>query len=143
LYVIDYNWTGSQMVVRVVKSTNGGISWSSPVNVAGNNPKNDEFFPWINVSKKGIVGASWLDRRNDPANHNYEAFGAHSSDGTSWSTNLDLSAQPSNPSNDGFGGGFMGDYTGNAWTDSALYVSWMDTTLTGSDTQDAVGGFHL
>ncbi|MBV9102094.1 MAG: exo-alpha-sialidase, partial [Candidatus Eremiobacteraeota bacterium] len=143
LYVIEYTWTGTQMVVRVITSTNGGKTWSKPVNVAGKNPKNDEFFPWINVSSAGTVGASWLDRRNDPANVNYEAFGAYSSNAKKFSKNLDLSAKPSNPNNDGFGSGFMGDYTGNFWAGSkALYVSWMDTTFTNTDCQDAVGGFQ-
>ena len=33
----------------------------------------------------------------------------------------------SNPNNDGFGGAFMGDYTGNIWTGTTLHASYMDT----------------
>ena len=42
---------------------------------------------------------------------------------------------------DGFGGGFMGDYTGNAWdaAKQTLFASWSDTR-NGTDTQDEVGG---
>jgi hypothetical protein len=46
----------------------------------------------------------------------------------------------SNPFNDGFGGGFMGDYTGNTWAGATLFASWMDSRdLTVM--QDEVGGF--
>jgi len=47
----------------------------------------------------------------------------------------------SNPLNDGFGGSFMGDYTGNAWDGATLYASWMDSR-NGSFMQDEVGGIR-
>jgi hypothetical protein len=35
---------------------------------------------------------------------------------------------------DGFGGGFMGDYIGNIWAGNTLHSSWIDTrTGTGQD----------
>lgn len=139
LYVTDYNWTGTYMKVQVASSTNGGKKWSKPVGVAPESDKHDQFFPWINVSSTGLVGATWLDRRNDSANINYDAFGGASSDGGATYPNLQLSTVSSNPFNDGFGSGFMGDYTGNAWAGNTLFASWSDTR-SGSDTQDEVGG---
>ena len=129
LYVVYYNWTGAYMQVRVATSVDGGNTWtSSPVATASD--QHDQFFPWLNVSKKGVVGVSWLDRRNDPKNHDYEAFAAFSTDGgATFGTNYQLSQQPSNPQNDGAGGRHMGDYTGNAWAGAnTLYVSYMDTS---------------
>ena len=90
------------------------------------------------------MGISWLDRRNDPNNVDYEAFAAFSVDGgASLSRNIKLSSQPSNPFNDGFSQyHFMGDYTGNAWSPDGktFYVTYTDTT-TGID-QDFLAGLQ-
>jgi hypothetical protein len=137
LYVTFYNWTGSQLQVEVSTSTNGGSSWGAPVRVT--TAKNDEFFPWLTVSATGIVGVTWNDRRNDPSNLSYEEFGALSSDGASFGTNFQIASQPSNPLHDGFGGGFMGDYTGNVWAGKSLYAVWTDTRG-GVNGQEFVGG---
>jgi hypothetical protein len=102
--------------------------------------KNDQFFPWLNVDKKGNVGVTWFDRRNDASNINYEEFGTWSSDGgNSFATNLQLADQPSNPNNDGVCGCFIGDYSGNAWNGKKLFAAWTDTR-NGSYAQDYVGG---
>src|ERR1022692_672593 len=68
LYVVYYNWTGSQMKVYVTHSTDGGTTWSAGVAVAPATATHDQFFPWLNVSARGTVGVTWLDRRNDAAN---------------------------------------------------------------------------
>jgi hypothetical protein len=140
LYVVDYNWTGTYMQVRVASSTDGGNTWSSPVNVAPKSDKHDQFFPWLNVDSKGNVGVTWLDRRNDSSNINYEAFATWSSDGgSSFKTNVQIADTASNPFDDGFGSGFMGDYSGNAWFGNKLFASWTDTR-NGSYSQDEIGG---
>jgi len=140
LYVVYYTWTGSQMKVNVTHSTDGGTTWSAGVPVAPSTATHDQFFPWINVSVVGTVGVSWLDRRNDPNNVNYDAFTAFSgTGGASFGGNQKITSVMSDPFNDGFGGGFMGDYTGNTWDRATFYASWMDTR-NGSFTQDEVGG---
>ena len=103
----------------------------------------DQFFPWLSISSSGVVGVTWLDRRNDPANISYQPFAAVSTDGgASFGNNFNLyksNKKLSNPNNDGMNGFFMGDYTGNAWANSMLYTSWMDS-LNGQRMQDEVGG---
>lgn len=136
LYTVFYNFTGTQMQVEVSTSTNGGSTWSAPVRVT--TAANDEFLPWLTVSPTGVVGATWMDRRNDPSNVNYEEFGALSTNGSSFGTNFQLASQPSNPFNDGFGGAFIGDYTGNYWASKTLYAVWTDTR-NGID-QEFIGG---
>lgn len=137
LYLAFYNYT-TFMNVEVAKSTDGGTTWSAPVKVVPPSVTHDQFFPWINVSPTGLVGVTFLDRRDDPANINYEAFLATSKNGTAF-RDKKLSSAVSNPNNDGFSGAFMGDYTGNAWAGKTLYSSWMDTRSNVS--QDEVGGF--
>ena len=142
LYVMDYNWNGHYMKERVTSSADGGTTWSRPAGVTPRSDKHDQFFQWINVSPNGLLGATWLDRSLDPNNINYDAFAATSSDGgATFGTNYRLTTVSSNPFNDGFGSGFMGDYTGNAWDagKQTLFMSWSDTR-NGTDTQDEVGG---
>ena len=141
LYVVMYNWTGTQMQVQVATSTTGGTTWHAPVHVAPKTATHDQFFPWLSVSSTGLVGVTWLDRRNDAANVSYEAFSALSSNGgVSFGVNHQIATVASNPNNDGFGGSFMGDYTGNYWSGLTLYASWMDSRG-GAVMQDEVGGF--
>lgn len=142
LYIAYYQWTGTFLKLFVASSSDGGSTWKSMA-VAPPSDMHDQFFPWISVSSAGVVGVSWLDRRNDPQNINYEAFAAFSTDGgASFGRNIDLSAKPSNPNNDGFNAGshFMGDYTGNSWSadGATLFVTFTDTT-TGVD-QDFITG---
>jgi len=128
LYVAFYNWTGNQMRVMVATSSNGGKTWKIKA-VGDSKAKNDEFFQWLNVNSKGVVGVTWDDRRHDATNTSYESFAAFSNNGgVSFGKNIDLSAAPSNPNNDGFGGTFLGDYTGNYWADDTLYNTYTDTS---------------
>jgi hypothetical protein len=143
LYVVYYTWTGTQMKVFVTRSTNGGTTWSAGVPVAPSSATHDQFFPWINVASNGQIGATWLDRRNDPNNLLYDSFlGGSSNGGVSFPLNAKLTSVMSNPNNDGFGGGFMGDYTGNTIAGATLYASWMDMR-NGSFSQDFVGGYKV
>lgn len=142
LYVVYYHWTGTQLKVFVTHSTNG-ISWSAGVPVAPASATHDQFFPWLNVAANGEIGATWLDRRNDPGNLLYDAFlGGSSNGGASFPLNVKLSNAMSNPNNDGFGGAFMGDYTGNTIAGSTLYASWMDSRNQ-FFMQDEVGGYRV
>jgi hypothetical protein len=142
VYFAIYNWTGTRLQMEVVSSSNGGSAWGSPVIVNPSSATGDQFFQWLNVNSMGTVAVTWLDRRNDPSNVSYQPFIALSRFGGAKFT-LGHAASPnlSNPLNDGFGGTFMGDYTGNAYNGLTLYQSYMDTT-TGTS-QDFVTGTLL
>jgi len=145
VYVSMYSWTGTYMRVGVIRSTDGGDSWSKPVPVAPPSNTHDQFFPWISVSPTGLVGVSWLDRRNDPANVNYQAFAAISTDGgKTFQPNIRLTSSFSDPNQNGYPQNlWMGDYTGNTWAGPNNFVAaWMDSS-NGIDMQDVVGGIRL
>ena len=144
LYVVMYTWTGTYMRVQVVRSTDGGNTWSKPVPVAPPSDTHDQFFPWLSVSPTGLVGVSWLDRRNDPANIDYQAFAAISSDGGQTFPNVQLTTAFSNPNVNGYeDNAWMGNYTGNTWDGPNYFVAaWMDSS-NGVDMQDVVGGIRL
>jgi hypothetical protein len=141
LYVSMYNWTGTFMQVQVARSIDGGSTWSKPVFVAPG-ITHDQFFPWISVSPTGLVGVSWLDRRNDPANVEYQEFGAISTNGgLSFQPNAQLTTGFSNPTT-GMGTS-IGNYTGNTWDGPNYFVAaWMDNSQT-TNMQDFVGGIRL
>jgi hypothetical protein len=124
-----YNFRNGAMKIQVVSSTDGGSTWSAPKVVVPASVPGDQFFPWINVNNaSGEIAVTWLDRRNDPGNLLYEAFGASSTNGgASYPLNTRLSSAKSDPFDDGFGGGFMGDYTGSAWAGNTLFMSYVDT----------------
>jgi len=144
LYVAMYTWTGSYLRVQVIRSTDGGTTWSKPVRLAPKSDTHDQFFPAISVSPTGRVGVSWLDRRNDPNDIDYEAFAAFSDDGgQSFGPNWQLTTAFSNPKNNGTGNNWLGDYTGNTWRDDGIFIAaWMDTS-NGSYVDDMVGGVRL
>ena len=141
LYVAMYNWTGTFLQVQVIRSTDGGAHWSKPVPVAPPSDTHDQFFPAISVSPTGLVGVSWLDRRNDPANHRYQAFAAISTDGGITFPNTQLTKAFSNPDKNGHYN-WMGDYTGNTWAGGNFIAAWMDSS-NGVDMQEVIGGIRL
>jgi Neuraminidase (sialidase) len=142
LYVAMYSWTGTYMRVQVIRSTDDGKTWSQPVPLAPKTDTHDQFFPAISVSPSGLVGVSWLDRRNDPGNHKFQAFAAFSNDGGKrFNRNWQLTKAFSDPD---VGGpdGFMGDYTGNTWSGGNFIAAWMDSS-NGTDMQEVIGGIRL
>jgi hypothetical protein len=143
LYVAMYNWTGSYLRVQVIRSTDGGVTWSKPVYLAPKKDTHDQFFPSISVSSTGKVGVSWLDRRNDPKNIDYQAFAAISTDGgKSFGANWQLTKAFSDPRTNGTENNWMGDYTGNTWSGDTFIAAWMDSS-NGVDMQEVVGGVRL
>jgi hypothetical protein len=101
-----------------------------------------QFFPSLSVSPTGKVGVSWLDRRNDPNNIDYQGFAAISSDGgRSFRPNWQLTTAFSNPNQNG-GNNWMGDYIGNTWAGADFLAAWMDSS-NGIDMQEVIGGIRL
>jgi len=141
LYVSMFNWTGTQQQVLVVNSKDGGNTWSQPVPVAPPSDTHDQFLPWLSVSSTGLLGVSWLDRRNDPDNVNYQAFAEISKDGgQTFQTNVALTPKLSNPNLNG--NDYLGDYAGNTWVGSTFLAVWPDTS-NGVNVQEVIGGVKL
>jgi hypothetical protein len=137
LYVADYHYTGEHMQLRVTGSVDDGATWGTPVVVNGNSTR-DQFLYWLSVSETGIVGVTYLHRSRG----SYRNYAALSTDrGATWKFNRAISDIPSRFSEDGFGGSFMGDYSGNVWTGDILHASWVDTRR--GVGQDYTGGVSL
>jgi hypothetical protein len=83
--------------------------------------------PSLSVSSTGLVGVSWLDRRNDPADVKYQAFAAISTDRGQTFPITQLTKAFSNPDQSG-DPNWMGDYTGNTWVGGDSFAAWMDSS---------------
>ncbi len=128
-------WSGNnganQSDVFVARSLDGGGTWLPPLRVNDDPPDDprDQFFPWIAVTRAGIVRVMWGDDRLDVANEGgrlYDVFLADSDDqGTSFGSNRRVSTASSDPNDSGFEQqSFIGDYFGISasgvpvWTDT-------------------------
>jgi hypothetical protein len=116
--------------IDVSLSDNGGMTWSDArtISLEGHSPApNNQFFPWIAATPQGRFVAIWLDRRQDPANHDIGTFEAWSDDnGDTW-RNRRISTETWDPDFGFFtSGAFIGDYSGLAANDTVIYPSWTD-----------------
>ncbi len=109
LYV---NWTdqrngAADTDVWLIKSTNGGQSWSTPVRVNEDASQRQQFFTWMTIDQStGYLYFVFYDRR-DHAGDSTDVFLAMSRDGGGTFINRRLSESPFLPNNNIF----FGDYT--------------------------------
>ena len=124
--------TGSDCDVYVIKSTNGGTTWSSPIRAnqdpAGLGKKH--YFPWITSDPtNGFVSIVYYDDRNVGSTQD-EVYTSNSSDGgeTWWDLKVsDVSFTPAPIP--GLADGYMGDYLANHARDGWVYPTWADNRL--------------
>lgn len=55
--------------VYLLRSTDGGTTWSPPLRVNDDATPTDQWQPSVAVAPDGTVGVAWYDRRNDPVNN--------------------------------------------------------------------------
>lgn len=113
--------------IWLIKSTDGGDSWSEPRRVNDDGPGKHQFFTWMAVDQ----AAGWLwfvfyDRRNYPDNRT-DVYMAVSADGGETFTNFKVSESPFAPTS----GYFFGDYTNVAAHNNVVRPIW--TRLVGSN----------
>ncbi len=104
-------------------SDDQGASWSKPVLVAPPLGQHDQFMGCVAVSDAGVVGMTWLDRRDDPDNLLYRAYHAFSDDGGRTFTGV--AAVATAPSDPNVWHGL--DVAGCVWAGDRLVAAWPDT----------------
>jgi hypothetical protein len=105
----------------------GSWTWTSALKINDDTDpaaSHDQFEPWIDVKPDGTIDVAWYDRRNDPADLNWDVYIAKSTDGgSSFSANVRLSdtsfATPIVGSE-----GWMGEYLGLAADANNAYVAF-------------------
>ncbi len=106
--------------IFLIKSTDGGQNWGSPVQVNDDTGITDQAFPWIDIKPDGTIDVAWYDKRNSANDDAWDVYIAKSTDGgASFSTNYLLSdftaAAPS---------GWFGEYLGLAVDSTDAYVAF-------------------
>ncbi len=117
--------------INLVRSTDYGLSWSSPVRVNDDATSTDQWMPSVSVDLNGKVYVCWYDSRVDPANNLLtQLYGAVSTNGGQSFVNGPISNIAMNPNNMAVGqpGGekYMGDYIGISAMGNTSYSAWMD-----------------
>jgi hypothetical protein len=115
------NRTGNAEILSS-RSLDRGVTWSKPIMVNDDTTTNDHFFPWMTVSH-GLISIDFYDRRLDPRNHLIDVFYAESANGgVSFSPNLRITDQHSDPGTLSF----IGDYIGIASNGTLAHPVWTD-----------------
>jgi len=117
--------------ILLIKSTNGGTNWSSPVRV-NDVTTGDQWFPWVDVGPDGAVNVVFYDSRNDQNNLLTEVYVARSTDGGQTFANYKVSDVQFTPvAIPGYASGYMGDYIGIVSAQGKAYPFWMDNRNNG------------
>lgn len=111
--------------VRMIVSRDRGRSWSSPLKVTDESNATDQFFPWMAAHPDGLVSLTWLDKRLDPNNENYDQFYTNTSDARIFLRNVRVSTATSIIGN----GTFIGDYMNVAATVGSVFPIWADRRM--------------
>ena len=116
--------------IDVSLSHDKGMTWSDAQTISlahGKPAPNNQFFPWIAADENGRFVAMWLDRRQDPHNHDIGTFEARSLNDGGWWRNLRISTKTWDPDLGFFtSGAFIGDYSGIAANTKVIYPAWTD-----------------
>lgn len=108
---IYINWTdeasSTDHDVKMIKSTNGGLNWSTVKRVNDDPAGKEQFFTWMCIDQStGYLYFVFYDRRNY-SNTSTDVYMARSTDGGNTFTNFMVSSTPFTPS----ASIFFGDYT--------------------------------
>ena len=141
------------IVVRY--SDTNGATWSAPVRVNDDMGTNSQFMPKISLDPTtGQIAVVWYDARNDLGtggagdtdgvpNDDAQFWGAFSSDGTSFTPNVQISAGTSN-SHDSGNGIDYGDYSGLSYFGGVAHPAWSDNSnSTGTNPDGALSKLDI
>ncbi len=114
--------------VFLVRSTNGGSSWSTPLKVNQDVSSKDQWFSWIACDPAtGALYIVYYDSRNFPANDSAQVYVSTSLDGGFTFEDVLISDQAFKPASiPGLAGGYSGDYIGVAAKNGIVWPCWND-----------------
>jgi len=119
--------------VVLVRSTDGGQTWSDKLRVNHDSPGVDQHQPNVAVDERGNVYVAWYDRRGSSGGNDVHAYAAVSNDGgVTFGPDLKLSSQPSmwmgveEPQFHFVPGSLIGDRIAIAAGDDYAIAAWTD-----------------
>ncbi len=120
---------GNSIDIVMIKSTNGGTTWSAPVRVNDDplNNSKDQYYPWMTIDQSsGNLFVVFYDSRN-VANDSAEVYVARSNDGGVTFQNFKVSDAAFKPIPiSGLASGYQGDYIGIAAVNNIVFPLWAD-----------------
>jgi hypothetical protein len=155
VYALEHPNESNNTDIYVQYSDTAGSTWSAPVRVNDDTTVNSQFLPKISLDPTtGRIAVVWYDSRNDLglgdpgdtdgiADDDAQFFGAFSTDGTSFTPNIQISAGTSN-SHDAQNGIDYGDYTGLSYYGGIAHPAWADNSnSTGNNPDGALHAFDV
>lgn len=143
LYVVweEMSYAGEPVMMAVIRSTDGGETWSSPVQVNDHVPDRQwnypEAFPNIAVASSGRVDVVWYDWRDDPtydetaedpSNAFQDVYYSYSTDGgQTWAPNERVSDRSIDRRVGPYDIGGIRGPLAVAALDTGAYVAWDET----------------
>lgn len=115
--------------IVVQKSTDGGVTWTSPLAIDDDPPelRSSSFYPQLSVAPNGRIDVAWQDNR-DTTDFHFNVRYTYSTDGgATWAPNVKLNDRPVNFN---YGISFNSDIrqpNGVASTNQYAIVGWADT----------------
>lgn len=115
--------------IWLVKSTDGGNSWTEPVRVNDDEPGKQQFFSWMDIDQTtGNIYIVFYDRRNH-SNLATDVYLAVSTDGGQQFENIKISETAFTPSASGY---FFGDYNNISAVNNLVRPIWTRRETNGS-----------
>jgi hypothetical protein len=151
VYTLEHPNESNNTDIYVRYSDTTGATWSPPVRVNDDATLNSQFLPKISLDPTtGKIAVVWYDARNDLGlggpgdtdgvpNDDAQFFGAFSTDGTSFTRNVEISAGTSN-SHDAQNGIDYGDYSGLSYYGGVAHPAWADNSNSTGNNPD--GALH-
>jgi hypothetical protein len=155
VYSLEQKNGSNDLDVYVRYSDDSGRTWSAPVRVNDDSGTNSQFMPKIALDPTtGHVAVVWYDARADLGNggagdtdgipnDDAQFWGSFTSNGTSFTPNVQISAGTSN-SHDSGNGIDYGDYSGLSFYGGVAYPSWSDNSnSTGTNPDGALNKLDI
>jgi len=138
---IYINWTDSAGAndhdVKFVRSTNGGMAWSTPLRVNNDAPGKEQFFSWMTVDQKnGHIYICYYSREGLTGNAT-DFYVAKSTNGGTSFTCMKVSSTPFVPTSSTF----FGDYTNITAYDGHVRPIWIRLDGTSLSVMTAIMDF--
>ena len=134
----EHDADGKTADAMIIKSTDGGMTWSDPVKVDQDSGNADQVQAHVAVGPKGDVNVAYFDARLDPQNHFLDEFLSRSTDGgkTFKDTRMshdstDADINPPVPAQT-----FFGDYQGLIADKCQSLAFYQDTHLANDPARD-------
>ncbi len=126
-------FNGDPCDVMFAKSTDGGLTFSEPMQLNTDGFGHYNWFGTMSVAPNGRIDVVWLDTRDDPNNFNSRLYYTFSEDqGTTWAPN-----EPLSPAFDSTVGwpqqNKMGDYFDMVSDNDYAHLAWANTINGGQD----------